>query len=255
MKKEITETEKQTWEQLEAIPQKVLKLGIQEIALFVHASPATIVRTLKKFGYEGYSDYKSYVKHKITPNFSNFSIEVNKIIGKNLEEVEHTLAMLSPENVEHIVQALNRAKTVYIYSTGTTTAIANYITRKFNLSEKPCMNIDDDDLILYYSNQVKTSDIILVLSQSGETKSLITGIKRAKERDIQVILLTCGKGSTLHHLADYTLLAYKSQLGQYNFGVDAASRIPLQITARILLDCYSIYKHLGAIKNDDERIY
>ncbi|MDR0299104.1 MAG: MurR/RpiR family transcriptional regulator [Streptococcaceae bacterium] len=248
MKKEITDTEKQTFIKLELNPQKVLQLGIKDLSVFATASPATIIRSLKKHGFSGYSDYKNFVKRKELRHFNNFSDEVNHVIEKNFIEVNQTLELLEPEIVENLVQVMNRAQTIYIYSTGTTTAIANYINRKLNLIAKPCINVDDDDLFLYYSHQIGLKDVILVLSQSGETNSLINAVKEAKKRGITIMLLTCGKGSRLHHLADYSMLAYKSPVSRYEFDVDSSSRIALQINARILLDCFSIYRNLGTIK-------
>ena len=148
-----------------------------------------------------------------------------------------------------MVTILHRAEHLYIFALGSTTPIANYLVRKFNLLNRSCFNIDDDDLLLYFSKQSTSRDVILVISQSGETPSLVNAVRLAKSKGSKILLLSSGLGSTLEQISDLTMLSHESPLKKLEIeSVDTASRMSLQMNARILSDSYVVYRNMGKIK-------
>ncbi|EKF51328.1 MurR/RpiR family transcriptional regulator [Lactococcus garvieae] len=249
MKKEkLTHTEQYIYSYLINNPEN-LKMNITELAKLMHVSTSSIIRTLKKKGYSGYSEYRSLTKNKVTRRVGNFSDDINAVINKNLEEVLKTIDLLSAELVEEMVTILHRAEHLYIFALGSTTPIANYLVRKFNLLNRSCFNIDDDDLLLYFSKQSTSRDVILVISQSGETPSLVNAVRLAKSKGSKILLLSSGLGSTLEQISDLTMLSHESPLKKLEIeSVDTASRMSLQMNARILSDSYVVYRNMGKIK-------
>lgn len=249
MKKEkLTHTEQYIFKYLVDNPDN-LKLNITELAHQMHVSTSSIVRTLKKKGYSGYSEYRSLAKSKITRRVGNFSDDINAVINKNLEEVIKTIDLLSAELVEDMVKAIHKADNLYIFALGSTTQIADYLVRKFNLLNRSCFNIDDDDLLLHFSKQSTSKDVILVISQSGETPSLVHAVNVAKIHGSKVLLLSSGLGSTLDRISDLSMLSHESSLKKLEIeSVDTASRMSLQMNARILSDSYVVYRNMGQIK-------
>ena len=249
MKKEkLTNTEHYIYKYLINHPDD-LKMNITELASHMHVSTSSIIRTLKKKGYSGYSEYRSLAKNKITRRVGNFSDDINAVINKNLEEVIKTIDLLSAELVEEMVKTIHRAENLYIFALGSTKTIADYLVRKFNLLNCPCFNIDDDDLLLHFSKQSTNKDVILIISQSGETPSLINAANLAKSKGTKLLLLSSGLGSSLDKLSDLSMISHESSLKKLEIAsVDTASRMSLQMNARILSDSYVVYRNMGKIK-------
>ncbi|MGY3749751.1 MurR/RpiR family transcriptional regulator [Vagococcus acidifermentans] len=132
----LSTTEKYTLTYLVQHRDQVVNLTIEKLAENAHVSPATIIRALKKKGYSGYSEYKNLVKHQSVKQHSHFSDEINEVINKNLEEVTKTIEYLSADTIEEAVKAIHKSQRLFIFATGTSISVANYLTRKFQLSDK-----------------------------------------------------------------------------------------------------------------------
>lgn len=244
----MTETEIITRDFLFSNSNLVMHSTIEELSEIVHVSPATIIRTLKKQGFKGFSDYKNELIRRNLNNLEDFSFEIAEVISKNLEEVEKTIELLTVEEIEIAVEKIHKSSRVFIFSTGTTTSVADYIVRKFQLIGLFVINIQDDDLIVHYSTQLKKDECAIYLSQSGETKCIIQGASNAFENNASIISITTNRSSRLSNFSDVTLLSYKSPLKKIMSPIESASRFSLEMTARILTDSYIIYCQGKSIK-------
>ena len=249
MDRSFSSTELYTWNFLEDNEDKVQSMTITKLASISHVSAATIERTLKKGGYDGYSDYKSSKKNR--PHYilkeSGFSVVAQELIEKNREEVNRTIDLLVPGDIEEIVHLIHKSQNIYIMSAGPTKSVANYFASKLQLSGKSCIALDDKDYMLFYANKMGREDLLLILSLYGETEEIILAGEIAKKNHANMVTLTSEGESTLAQQADYKMICYKSHLKKFGMTTDTASRISLEIIARVLLDMWSIYKNLGNI--------
>ncbi|MGM9887251.1 MAG: MurR/RpiR family transcriptional regulator [Lactococcus sp.] len=245
----MTNAEIYAWNYLENNSAKVKTLKISEIALESHTSPATIIRAVKKMGYSGYSDYKSITRTLTSlSEKNNFSEEAVLVIEKNREEVNKTLDNIDPDQTQEIVTILSKARNIYIVSSGPTTSVANYMANKLELSGRSCIALEDKDFMVFHANKMRKTDLLIVISLFGETEELIVTAKIAHSLGAKILTLTSEGTSTLAQIADYTIISYKSKLKKFDISTDTASRVCLEISSRVLLDMYAIYKHLRNIK-------
>lgn len=251
MEEHISQTEMYTWNFLEDNVNKIKNLTIVEVARLGHISTATIIRTLKKYGYDGFSDYRISLKNrkKLSRNKGDFSAEAAEAIEKNREEVTRTIKLLNANEIQTIVRIIDKSEDIYVMSAGPTRSVAEYIANKLQLSGKSCISLDDKDYMTFHANKMKETELLLAISLYGETEEIIIASEIAKKRGAKIITLTSNYKSTLANLADYKIFCYKSKLKKFHIGTDTASRIPLEIIARVLLDMYAIHKHLGKIKS------
>ncbi|EMC15592.1 MurR/RpiR family transcriptional regulator, partial [Streptococcus mutans] len=62
--KKLTETEEYTWQYITRDFNEIGKLNISELSQAINVSNATIIRTLKKKGYGGFSEFKHEIEQK-----------------------------------------------------------------------------------------------------------------------------------------------------------------------------------------------
>lgn len=248
MDRHVSSTEMYTWDFLEDNVEKVRTMRVADLAKLGHISAATIVRTLKKHGYEGFSDYKSSLKNRLVYTGEGFSFEARQVIEKNREEVVRTIELLNVDELEQVVKIIHKSQNIYVMSSGPTRSASEYLATKLQFSGKSCISLEDKDYMTFHANKMRKSDLLIAVSLRGETEEIILAGKIAKKRGAKMITLTSEYDSTLARLSDYKVLCYKSKLKKFDVATDTASRISLEIISRILLDMYAIYKRVGKIR-------
>ncbi len=64
-------------------------MKIQDLAQFTHASNATIHRFTRKLGFDGYSDFKSYLKFESNKTHTNYLLTLS--IVSNKKSIVHSV--------------------------------------------------------------------------------------------------------------------------------------------------------------------
>lgn len=219
-------------------------ISIVKLSEEANVSTATIVRLMKKIGYDGFTSFKYTIKDHLknedhTDSISNIEKNINSAIKKNELEVLNTIKMLSRGNIEDAIQKMHHAEKIYIFARGFSEMIANEMNIKLQLLGKNCEMHNDPNIIKVISRKLKENELAIIISLSGETKELIEACKNLRMKHVSTITLTAGVDSTLAKLSEIVLLGYK---GSQSFFPDyeVRSRLPLQVISRILLDAYVI---------------
>lgn len=223
---------------------QIPSMSIVKLSEEANVSTATIVRLMKKIGYDGFTSFKYSIKDLTKTVNSENSIDtiekkINTAIKKNEFEVLNTIKMLSLGNIEDAIQKIHHAEKIYVFARGFSEMIANEITIKLQLLGKNCEMHNDPNIIRVISKKLKDTEIAIFVSLSGETKELVDACLNLKMKSISTITLTAGVDSSLANLSEIVLLGYK---GTQSFFPDyeVRSRLPLQVISRILLDAYVI---------------
>lgn len=223
---------------------EIPSMSIVKLSEEANVSTVTIVRLMKKIGYDGFTSFKYSIKDLTKTVNSENSIDtiekkINTAIKKNEFEVLNTIKMLSLGNIEDAIQKIHHAEKIYVFARGFSEMIANEITIKLQLLGKNCEMHNDPNIIRVISKKLKDTEIAIFVSLSGETKELVDACLNLKMKSISTITLTAGVDSSLANLSEIVLLGYK---GTQSFFPDyeVRSRLPLQVISRILLDAYVI---------------
>lgn len=248
--KNLSDAEFYCWTYIQDHLDQIPQLSISKLALGASVSLSTVNRTLKKLGYEGYKEFKETIRQTRNERKKNgFSQEVNHAIQKNEIEITRTINQLSVEDIETSIKLIDHHGHIIIFSAGPSFNVAREMMNKLQLFGKDCACHDDFDCMNYYAKHVNQDTLVIVISLSGETPEIVTALKIVKNRHSKIIALTASSTSQIASLADVKISVYKSTHKEINFGLDVASRIPLQVANRILLDAFAIYKNLIPIRD------
>lgn len=225
----------------------------KKIAQDAHVSLSTVSRTLKKKGYDGYSEFKQTVRQTKKMNAEKkWLLKRSKpCIHKNEVEIMRTINQLSSEDIESAVRLIDHQKKIMIFSAGLSSNVAREMMSKLQLFGKDCTSHDDFDYMKYYASRANRDYLVIAISISGATPEIAQALHIAKSHGSKIIALTAANPSIISDQADICINAYKSKIKEINFGLDVGSRIPLQVVTRILLDSYAIYKDLAPIREDN----
>ena len=244
MDNKLSESEQYLWEFIDTHILDIPNYSIVKLSELANVSTATIVRAMKKKGYEGFTSFKHYLKDKESQNINFSALDkvdrgIRTAILKNEEEVTRTINMIEIGNIEDAIQKIKAAKRIIIFARGFSELIAQEMMVKFQLAGKYCELHTDPEIIKNISKKLSKEDVAIFVSLNGETKELVVAAKNCYESEIGTVLLTASKYSSIMEYIEIPFIGFKSE-GSFFPDYEVRSRLPLSILARILLDSYAL---------------
>jgi DNA-binding MurR/RpiR family transcriptional regulator len=240
----LSETERYLLEYIHQHLDEIATMSIVTLSERATVSTATIVRLMKKIGYNGYTSFKYRLKQDkkmidYNNQLSDIDLDIKQAMRKNEEEVLKTIQLQSVGQIEDVVQKIYDAKKIYIFGRGFSEMIAKEMTVKLQVMDKTCENHDDPNIIRIKSRKMDKNELAIFISLNGETPELVEACQNLSIKQVTTITLTTRVDSSLSKLSDMTLLGYKSDQSFFP-EYEVRSRLSLNVIARILLDAYVI---------------
>lgn len=211
---------------------KLSELSIVDIAFETFSSPSTVSRAIRKCGINGFNE----LRYKLTQTVANEEVkDLNEIMNKSLVEATAVIEHMSMINVLNILHTMRDAKRILIFSRGPTQLVAKEFWIKLQVLGLFVVETDDPAIMRTMTKTLKPDDVVIILSLNGKTEELVESARNAKARGSKVISLCCANSSKLFEYSTYTWVGYKHShraIREY----DVASRIPLNIMCRIIVD-------------------
>lgn len=229
----LTPTEKSVVDYINSNTNKLSNMSIVDVAEESFTSPATVSRTIKKCGFEGFSELRYKISAKEEHNYD--SKKVNEILGKSLIEVTKTIENISITNVLNIVKIIKESKRIYILARGLTELVAQEFNLKLQLLGYNTFLIVDPNIMMKICKTIDREDVVIAFSLRSETKEILESVKSAKKSGAMVVTCCCVRKGILEEYSDVTLIGYKqSRTSIKEFEV--TSRLPLSIISRAIID-------------------
>ena len=200
--------------------EKVVYMRIRELADEAHVSTTTILRFCKKFGCNGYSEFKIKLKmhldNSTTPKVNN---DASVLIDyfKKLDNDEFN------EKIEAFCEVINSADNVVFVGSGTSGILCKYAARYFSAMGKFASYIDDP----YFPTNYKAyeNSVIIALSVSGEIEMVINILNKLKMEHCSILSITNSENCTVAKLSDLNIAYY---IHQEKLGIsDITTQLPV----------------------------
>lgn len=132
-------------------------------------------------------------------------------------EVQHIYRNIEHDKVKAVSDLILRQEAkghrIHITGIGKPGHVAQYIASLFSSIGAPSYFLDATEAIHGSSGQVKEGDVVIAISNSGETEELIKTVKTLQNNHAHVVSVTGNDGSWLAKHTDYTLYAGVRQEG------------------------------------------
>lgn len=232
----LTTSERMVVDFLNENAKKLATMSIVDIADATFTSTATVSRTIKKCGLNGFTEfrYRLLSHNKDSKNYEAYK-GINTLLEKSLMEVSRTVDSISIKDVVSVVNTIKETTRVYIIARGLTELVAKEFDYKLNLLGYNSFLVTDPNIMVKISEKLKSTDTLIVFSLRGETPSILDACKNAKGVGCKVISCCCEKQSTLRDLSDIIILGEKHKdisIKDY----EVTSRIPLSVISRVIID-------------------
>ncbi|TCJ98777.1 RpiR family transcriptional regulator [Volucribacter psittacicida] len=228
----LSETELRIVQFINQNAERLSQLSIMDIAFETYSSPASVSRAIRKCHLSGFNE----LRYKLTHNsVHNDVLNLGEVINKSLREVQQTIEQIAVAKVLDIIEQIKQAKRIFIFARGLTEEVASEFALKLQLLDFNAVAIRDPNIMKIKSQTMTKQNLLFLFSLNGYTQELIESAQNANYSGATVMSCTCNPDSPLLAYSDHYLLGYKNS----NVAIktyEVASRLPLQIMARIIID-------------------
>lgn len=189
-------------------------MTVATLAAEADVSGTTVVRFCRSIGFKGFSDFKMYFVDQLNradTSWENLneddSVEevAQKVFNYNRGAMNDTMLMLDCDAIEAAVEAILRAKRIFISAGGGAAGSGICLMDAFLQIGIPCYNIQDALFQVMNAHMMGEGDLVIGISHSGKTSIVIDTLARAKKSGAATLAIVGLVGSPVCKHADIIL--------------------------------------------------
>ncbi|MBS0953461.1 MurR/RpiR family transcriptional regulator [Lactiplantibacillus plantarum] len=258
----MTATDQKVAHAVLTAPKDAVNYTISELAKVAQVSEASISRFCKNLDLTGFHQLKIQLA-KVADDESSYYDEINiddvqqaltNIKNNKVAEISNTLASFTTPTLKKIMALINHARILQIAAEGNTYPVVADAIYRFNQIGILAIGAESWSTSIGQTLNLITDDVLMIISNSGESKALLKQIDVAHKQGMQVIAITNRKDSPIALKADQHL---RTSVRQYVLNSDYYFSRVAAITAietLFLLLIAENRKRLSAIQNHENII-
>jgi len=252
----LTPSQKSIAEYIIEHAQEVAFSTVDQMAERVDVNPSTIVRFAYRLGLNGFTDLQERMQDLVRGQLSRTGDPISESqaghmkgtsfgasLSHDWQNLHHTIAGLDAVAFDRAVNALARARRVYVVAEFSTFSIAQYFALVLDrLRSNISLLASNDMFALPPLVEIKPEDCVLAFTFPPYAKATYHAAVWAKEHKAKVIAVTDSPISALGQIGDVVLLADSTGIGPQNSPV-----APIAV-ANALLNGVAAAKGTSALK-------
>lgn len=197
---------------------QVVDMTVGELARASGTSDATVSRFCRRCGFKGFHNLKLTLAREVLEDEqkdlsvsndidrSDIRQSLQNILANKVAELTETVSMMDPDNLERILGKLENARMVQLAAVGNTIPVAMDGAFKFNQLGIPAVAGEIWEAQTAYTFNLGPQDVVLVISNSGASRRLMSMAEGAKDNGCTVIVITNNPDSPLAGISDYRII-------------------------------------------------
>ncbi len=234
------EAEKKIADYILAHKSDIIDMTVAKLAQCSGTSDATVSRFCRRCGFNGFHHLKINLAKEVAEEQGN-AVEVSNdilrediaqslqnILANKVAELTQTVSMMEPKQMDSILKLIENARTVQLVAVGNTIPVAMDGAFKFNQLGIAAVSGTIWETQMAFTCNLGKDDVVIIISNSGFSKRLMTLAAVAKENKTPLIAITNNPSSPLGQAADYhitTATREKLLLGEFCFSRVSATMV------------------------------
>lgn len=201
-------------------PENIQQMSSRQLGEATYTSAATVTRFCKKFGCDGWPDFKlrfvsdiksgrvidSRKEVQITDR-ENMITLLQKVSEAQNNALEATRKALSPSQLLRIQKLLREHLYLDFYAYDTNIHLARYACSQFFHAGKIAAVYSETDIQVLNTLIAPEGHLAILISHTGENSKLIALARLLRRNKTKIIVITSSKDTTLGKIADEYLFA------------------------------------------------
>ena len=219
----LTAVEKKVADYILDHQDKVVEMSVAEFAEGAKVAKSAVIRCCQSLGFEGYSELKMSLAMELSKNkelnyapyiypTDDASDILDKIFSANVKTLHDTAEKIDRIALQHVVDLLANAKTIYIYGIGTSAAFAgDFQYRLMQLGYTAFCYTDVPSMKISTLN-IRKGDVAIGISHSGRTIATVDTLRLAKESGADTACITSYPTSPITKESDHAIAIYSDEI-------------------------------------------
>ena len=175
----------------------VINMRIVDLAAQSEVSDPTVIRFCRALGFDGFQSFKLQLAQQIGMGsvYTQFAVDdsdtVNDLCNKVFDTTVGTLRTvrdeLDPDILEQAINTISNARRVEFYGFGASGPVAADAQHKFFRLQLSTTALMDPHIQHMSAISLGEEDVVVAISQSGQTRALLQSVNLAKEAGATVI--------------------------------------------------------------------
>lgn len=234
--------------------------SIEELAARIGVSVSTLLRFVKKLGYEGYQQFRiALATETLAPESRYYEVAfvdpkdaVATAFSAARNALDMTEKLLDRQVVGEVARVACCAPVFFLFGLGGSGIVAKDAFHKFVRTGIHCQAAEDFHLQLMLASQAGPKDLALVISNTGANKDCLAIIEVLRKSGCKIAVITTYPRSPLAKVADYLLVS--AAPGASTISEAFSARIAhLAIIDALYIEAMEIFKEKGLSKVEKMR--
>ena len=175
----------------------VIKMRIVDLASQSKVSEPTVMRFCKAVGFDGFQSFKLQLAQQLGLGsvFTQFAVEdsdtvadlLNKVFDTTVGSLITAREEINSEVLEQAITTISNARRVEFYGFGASGSVAADAQHKFFRLQLSSAAYTDPHIQRMSAISLGDEDVVVAISQSGETQALLQSVELAREAGANVI--------------------------------------------------------------------
>jgi RpiR family glv operon transcriptional regulator len=212
----LNQTERKLFDYVVKNMDEVKGMSIQKFAETQYLSTTTVFRFAKKLGFRGYAEFVNSLL--VTAHKNRETILPNALLKHDysesyLKNAIETMRVMSGESVDKVIELLSRNPDIYILTDDNSHPITQYSEKLFIGLGLHAYGPETSYQMHNLTNKIKSGDIIIALSYSGQDTEMIGFIEQVFLRERPFLLsITRADNNTLESLSDVNFYVFTEEI-------------------------------------------
>ena len=192
----------------------VINMTIGELADACGTSVATVSRFCRKCGVDGFHQLKIMLAKEMADSGTGMPVSnhisrtqigqsLQNILANKIEEIRQTISLIDEKQLNTILDYIKSARIVQFVAVGNTIPVALDGAFKFNEIGIKAAAGTIWETQLAFSLSLGRDDVMIAVSNSGESRRIVKMVRQAKENNVVTIGITNNPNSTVGKCVDY----------------------------------------------------
>ncbi len=237
----------------------------------VGVSESTVVRFATELGFKGYpalqSELQQMIKSKLTAvqrmEVSQSLIGdgdiINSVLTGDIELIRETAERTSRTDFQAALDAINRARRIYILGVRSSAALASFLAFYFNLVFDSVVLVDTASASEMYEQMLRINeqDICIAISFPRYSKQTVNALRFIDDRGAAIIAITDTEKSPIASFADHLLVARSDMASVVDSLTAPLSLINALIVGVTLSRRDEVYENFNTLESiwDEYQVY
>lgn len=205
-------------------PDRVMISSMFDLATACNVSEPTIMRFLRKLGYESYQMFRVGIAQELGSgsNQNLYSEEIQtddtadviirKVMAVTAQSLSDSVQIIDPAVVTRAVDHILAANRVFIIGVGSSCAQALDLSHKLQRLGIFATHCNDAHMINIMASNLTGADMVFAFSHSGESREILDGIQFARQNGAHIVSVTSYPHSSIVSISDDVIFSSSHEM-------------------------------------------